>query len=91
VRTFSRTSQFKKDFKRAENRGKELGKLKTVLDLLINGGRLPESLKDHPLRGDFAGSRDCHIEPDWVLIYTLTESDSHVRFERTGSHSDLFR
>ena len=91
MRTFSRTSQFKKDVKRAENRGKELGKLKTVLDLLINGGRLPESLKDHPLRGDFAGSRDCHIEPDWVLIYTLTEGDSHVRFERTGSHSDLFR
>ena len=91
MRTFSRTSQFKKDVKRVEKRGKDLGKLKTVLDLLINGGRLPESLKDHPLRGDFAGSRDCHIEPDWVLIYTLTESDSHVRFERTGSHSDLFR
>ncbi len=91
MRTSSRTSQFKRDVKRAEKRGKDLGKLKTVLDLLINGGRLPESLKDHPLRGDFAGSRDCHIEPDWVLIYTLTESDSHVRFERTGSHSDLFR
>lgn len=91
MRTFSRTSQFKRDVKRAEKRGKDLGKLRAVLDLLINGGRLPESLKDHPLRGDFAGSRDCHIEPDWVLIYTLTESDSHVRFERSGRHSDLFR
>ena len=49
------------------------------------------SAEDHPLRGDFAGSRDCHIEPDWLLIYTLTENDSHVRFERTGTHSDLFR
>jgi len=74
-----------------KKKGKDLGKLKTVLDLLIDAGRLPESRKDHPLRGDFAGSRDCHIEPDWVLIYTLTENDAHVRFERTGSHSDLFR
>ncbi|MGO9199171.1 MAG: type II toxin-antitoxin system YafQ family toxin [Limisphaerales bacterium] len=46
--------------------------------------------QDHPLRGDFAGSRDCRLESDWVLIYTLTENNTHVRFERTGSHSDLF-
>jgi len=52
---------------------------------------LPPEYKDHPLRGDFAGSRDCHIEPDWLLIYTLTEQGAHVRFERTGTHSDLFR
>ena len=68
MKTFSRTNQFKKDFKRADKRG-----------------------KDHPLRGDFAGSRDCHIEPDWLLIYTLTEKGAHVCFERTGTHSDLFR
>jgi len=91
VRTFSRTSQFKKDVKRAEKRGKELAKLKATLELLIDGKPLPAELKDHPLRGDFAGSRDCHIEPDWLLIYTLTENDAHVRFERTGTHSDLFR
>jgi mRNA interferase YafQ len=52
---------------------------------------LPPEFKDHPLRGNFSGSRDCHLEPDWVLIYTLTEKDTHVRFERTGTHSDLFR
>jgi mRNA interferase YafQ len=52
---------------------------------------LPRKYQDHPLRGNFAGSRDCHIEPDWVVIYTLTEDDAHVRFERTGTHSDLFR
>jgi mRNA interferase YafQ len=91
VRTFSRASQFKKDVKRAEKRGKEMAKLKATLELLIDGKPLPRELKDHPLRGDFAGSRDCHIEPDWLPIYTLTENDVHVRFERTGTHSDLFR
>ena len=91
MRTFSRTSQFKKDVKLAGRRGKDLAKLKAVIDLLIDGDVLPAQYKDHPLRGNFAGSRDCHIEPDWVLIYTLTENNSHVRFERTGTHSDLFR
>ena len=91
MRTFSRTSQFKKDVKLAERRGKDLAKLKAVLDLLIDGEVLPSQYKDHPLRGTFAGSRDCHVEPDWVLIYTLTENNSHVCFERTGTHSDLFR
>lgn len=91
MRTFSRTSQFKKDVKLAGRRGKDLAKLKDVIDLLIDGDVLPPQFKDHPLRGDFAGSRDCHIEPDWVLIYTLAENNSHVRFERTGTHSDLFR
>jgi mRNA interferase YafQ len=52
---------------------------------------LPSQYKDHPLRGNFAGSRDCHVESDWVLIYTLTEDGGHFRFERTGTHSDLFR
>jgi mRNA interferase YafQ len=91
VRTFSRTTQFKKDVRLADRRGKDLEKLKTVLDLLIEGDTLPAQYKDHPLRGNFAGSRDCHIEGDWVLIYTLTENGGHVRFERTGTHSDLFR
>jgi mRNA interferase YafQ len=68
VRTFSRTSQFKKDVKRAEKRGKEMAKLKAVLELLIDDQPLPLELKDHSLRGDFAGSRDCHLEPDWLLI-----------------------
>jgi mRNA interferase YafQ len=89
VRTFSRTSQFKKDVKRAQKRGREMAKLREVLDLLIDGVSLPARFLDHPLRGDYAGSRDCHIEPDWILIYTL--EGNHVRFERTGTHSDLFR
>lgn len=88
MRTFSRSSQFKKDVKRMERRGKNLAKLKRVLDLLIDGTPLPPAFRDHPLRGEFAGSRDCHIDPDWVLIYTRGEN--HVRFERTGTYSDLF-
>jgi mRNA interferase YafQ len=91
VRTFSRTNQFKKDVKRANKRGKDLAKLKAAMDLLIEGEPLPPGYKDHPLRGDFIGSRDCHIEPDWILIYNLSEKETHVRFERTGTHSDLFR
>jgi len=74
VRSFSRTSQFKKDVKLAGRRGKDLAKLKAVLDLLIDGEVLPPQYRDHPLRGNFAGSRDCHIEPDWVLIYTSFRS-----------------
>jgi mRNA interferase YafQ len=91
VRTFSRTTQFKKDVKLAARRGRDLAKLKAVLDLLIAGNELPTRCRDHPLRGNFAGSRDCHIEPDWLLIYTLTENGGHVRLERTGTHADLFR
>ena len=89
MRTFSRTGQFKKDVKRAQKRGKKMEKLIRVLDLLIEGNPLPPEYKDHPLRGDFAGSRDCHLEPDWLLIYTL--EGNHLRLERTGTHSDLFR
>ncbi len=89
MRTFSRTSQFKKDVKLARKRGYKLEKLKGVLDLLIEGASLPPQYKDHPLRGNYQGSRDCHIEPDWILIYTL--ENNHVRFERTGTHSDLFK
>ena len=91
MRTFGRTNQFKKDVKRAERRGKDMAKLKAMLERLIEGDPLPPEYRDHPLRGDFAGSRDCHIEPDWVLIYTLAENGAHVYFERTGTHSDLFR
>ena len=91
MRTCSRTNQFKKDVKRAEKRGKDMAKLKAMLERLIDGEPLPPECRDHPLHGDFAGSRDCHIESDWLLIYTLTEKGAHVCFERVGTHSDLFR
>ncbi len=83
------TSQFKKDFKRIKKRGKDLGKLKEVVGVIAGGGVLEERHRDHALSGKWSGSRDCHIEPDWLLIYRV---DGEILFlERTGSHSDLFR
>ena len=82
------SSQFKRDVKQAQKRGKDIDKLKSVLRLLIEGDSLPKTWLDHPLRGEWQGCRDLHIEPDWVLIYKATRGT--VRFERTGSHSDLF-
>ena len=89
MRSVSSTTAFKKDVKRAKKRGKDLSKLKKAIDLLIEAAPLLPSYKDHPLHGEFVGSRDLHIEPDWILIYTT--SPDHLRLERTGTHSDLFR
>lgn len=85
----SYTKQFEKDWKRLQKRGKSKEKLKKVLGLLINEEQLPQSCKDHRLIGNFKGRRECHIEPDWLLIYKITEAI--IIFERTGSHADLFR
>ncbi|WP_010103055.1 type II toxin-antitoxin system YafQ family toxin [Verminephrobacter aporrectodeae] len=82
------SGQFKRDVKQAQKRGKDMGKLKTLLDLLIEGKPLPASYLDHPLKGSWRGFRDAHVEPDWLLIYKIT--GELVRFERTGRHSDLF-
>jgi mRNA interferase YafQ len=85
----SYTKQFEKDWKRLQKKGKSKEKLKKVLGLLINEEQLPQTCKDHRLIGNFKGRRECHIEPDWLLIYKITESI--IIFERTGSHADLFR
>jgi len=82
------SGQFKRDVKLAQKRGKDMNKLKTLLGLLIEGKPLPVSSLDHPLKGDWHGFRDAHIEPDWLLIYKI--AGDIVRFERTGRHSDLF-
>jgi mRNA interferase YafQ len=84
----SQTNQFKKDVKRLQKRGKNIVKLKSVIDLLIAKQPLPPKNRDHPMAGNWAGHRDCHIEPDWLLIYKLLEDE--LRLERTGTHSDLF-
>ena len=83
------TSAFKKDFKLAQKRGQDLGKLRRVIELLASEKPLPESYDDHPLRGNYAGMRDCHIEPDWILIYAIQDDELILR--RTGTHSDLFK
>ena len=89
MRNIFQTSQFKKDFRKLRSRGKDIEKLKSVIKLISTGDPLEQRHQDHPLSGRWTGSRDCHIEPDWVLIYRL---DGDCLFlERTGSHSDLFR
>ena len=81
-------SSFRKDIKKQRKRGKDLGKLKVVLDLLIAGEDLPARFVDNALSGNWSGWRDCHIEPDWILIYKITPDT--LTLGRTGSHADLF-
>ena len=83
------TSQFKRDIKRLKKRGKNLEKLGSVIRLLADDRPLEEKHRDHALIGRWSGSRDCHIEPDWILIYR-NEPES-LFLERSGSHSDLFK
>lgn len=89
MRTVEYSTQFQRDIKRAKKRGKDMAKLKVLLSLLIDGEPLPSRYKDHALRNNWSGYRDAHIEPDWLLIYAFVGAEK-VRFERTGTHSDLF-
>jgi mRNA interferase YafQ len=83
------TTQFKKDYKRIKRQIKDLSKLRTVIEILADGQLLAPKYQDHQLSGNWKGHRDCHIEPDWILIYRITVDDLYL--ERTGSHSDLFK
>ena len=85
----SQTKQFSRDVKKMANRGKDLGKLREVVRLLASGGKLDPRFRDHALIGPWQPARDCHIESDWILIYTA--DDESLRLARTGSHSDLFK
>ena len=89
MRTPVYTKQFKRDFQRAELRGKDIKKLEKAIFLLIAATPLPDKYQDHPLKGAWAGCRDLHVEPDWLLIYMV--ADDAVHFIRTGTHSDLFK
>ncbi len=82
------TNQFEKDVCRMKKRRCDMRKLKHILELLINNQSLPQKYKNHKLKGNFVGRWECHIEPDWLLIYSL--SSDLVKLERTGSHFDLF-
>jgi mRNA interferase YafQ len=88
VRNPVRGARFRRDVKLAKKRGKDTAKLREVILLLIEGSPLPARCKDHPPSGDWKHFRDCHIEPDWLLIYKIDEDDVHL--VRTGTHSDLF-
>ncbi|OGV68302.1 MAG: mRNA interferase YafQ [Lentisphaerae bacterium RIFOXYC12_FULL_60_16] len=89
MKRVTQTAQFSRDVKRMRKRGKDLSKLREVARLLADGVALPAKHRDHPLFGQWAPSRDCHLEPDWILIYTA-DSET-LRLERTGTHADLFR
>jgi mRNA interferase YafQ len=82
-------NKFKKNLELLIRRGKDPLKIKSVIIALVNERTLDPKLKDHPLTGNYKGFRDCHIEPDWVLIYRIKEGKLYL--ERTGTHSDLFR
>ncbi len=87
------TGKFKKDFKLAVKRGLDTKLLEDVITLLIQEKQLPEKYHDHPLTNskEYKDVRECHIEPDWLLIYKILEDRLILRLIRTGSHSDLFR
>lgn len=84
------TNKFDKELKRAKKRGKDLSKIRTIMHILATGETLPMKNRDHALIGNYAERRECHIEPDWLLIYKLDEDNATIVFERTGSHADLF-
>lgn len=83
------TTQFKKDYKRIKRQNKDVTKLETVVRLLAGGQPLAPKYKDHSLTGNWKGHRDCHLAPDWLVIYRNTDTDLYL--ERTGSHSELFK
>jgi mRNA interferase YafQ len=88
MRDIIRTIEFKRDVKRAEKRGKDMTKLRDLILLLAGETPLPVRFKDHPLSGEWKHHRDCHIEPDWLLLYKIDANDLYL--VRTGSHADLF-
>ena len=88
VLTVIPSSRFRKDVQRLTKRGKDMKKLKTLVDLLVHEKPLPSTYLAHPLKGDKRPFWDAHIEPDWLLIYMVWDDELHLA--RTGSHADLF-
>ena len=83
-------ASFKRDYKRIKRRGYDLCLIEEVIDLLIQQKPLPERYKDHGLIGDYVGCRECHITPDWLLVYQISQDKLILILTRTGTHSDLF-
>ena len=84
------TTQIKKDYKLAKRRGMNITLLKDIVTKLANGEPLDARHKDHPLSGDWIGHRECHIQPDWLLVYRIENDILVLTLSRTGTHSDLF-
>lgn len=88
MRNIEYSSKFKRDFKLAKKQGKDLNKLRDITEKLVNDEQIPAVNLDHSLKGRWIPYRELHIEPDWLLIYRKFENT--IRFERLGSHTDLF-
>ena len=84
------TPTFKRDYKLAKKRGFETGLLKEIVEKLANGEALPEKNRDHALIGNYKGCRECHIKPDWLLVYQIENEELLLCLIRTGTHADLF-
>jgi mRNA interferase YafQ len=94
MRNFEYSTQFKKDLKKAQNQTspkRDIQELKSVMDSLAEDKALPPEKRDHPLVGSWKGYRECHVQPDFLLIYKKDDKEDSIRFERAGSHSELFR
>ena len=85
------TSQFKKDIKLAQKQNKNLDKLFKVVETLARGNALEAKFHDHELQGKYKGTRECHIEPDWLLIYLIKDDALALVLHRVGSHAELFK
>ena len=84
------TSKFKRDYKQLKKRNYDMTLLKEAIDIIAKGECLPERFSDHALNGNYVGYRECHIEPDWLLIYRTEKKTLVLVLTRTGTHSDLF-
>lgn len=85
------TNQFKKDLKQAKKQNNNLDKLFEVVNILADGGELDARYRDHDLSGNYKGTRECHIEPDWLLIYEIRDEVLVLMLYRLGTHSELFK
>lgn len=85
------TNQFKRDLKLAKKQNKDLNKLFAVINILADGGTLDANYHDHDLSGRYKGVRECHIEPDWLLVYEIINDVLVLMLYRVGSHSELFK
>ena len=88
--TIKFTTQFKRDLKLAKKQNKNIDKLFEIIEILANGHQLPAKYRDHELTGNYKDTRECHIEPDWLLIYEIREEILVLMLNRVGSHSELF-
>ncbi len=84
------TKQFEKDYKLCKKRGYDLGLIHIVINFLEVDGRLPAKFKAHPLKGSYIGYLECHIQDDWLLVWSKNDDSKEIVLTRTGRHSDLF-